>query len=99
MSQSGIGIVVGGEVMEVEDEAMGIGLRLDPSWAAWRAFSSWRCAYRRSFRVWGCGRVGTSDPEERRQVRFLARVSGSDGKGFREDWGLPTVGLRAEELA
>ena len=85
---------------EVEDEeAMGIGLGLDPDWAAWRAFSNWLFAVRRSLRVWGWGRVGASDPEERRRVLFLAWVSGSVGKGFKEDWGLSAGGGGGAELA
>ena len=93
MYVSGMGIVEGAEVVEVEDEeAMGIGLGLAPNWAAWRAFSNWRFALRRSLRVWGWGRAGASDPEERWRVRFLAGGSGPVGKGFREDWGLSAGG-------
>ena len=86
MSASGMRIVEGAEVVDVEDEeAMWMGWGLEARWAAWRAFSNWRCAFRRSLPVWGWGRAGASDPKERRRVRFLARVSGSLGKGFMED--------------
>ena len=97
MSAPAMGMVEGAEVVEVEEEeAMGIGLGLAPNWAALRAFSNWRFALRRSLRVWGSRRVGGSDPQERRRVRFLARVSGSVGMGFREDWGLSAGGGRSE---
>ena len=52
MSASGMGIVEGADVVEVEDEeVIGLGLGLAPKWAAWRAFSNSRFALRRSLRV------------------------------------------------
>ena len=94
------GMVEGAEVVEVEDEeAAGIGLGSGARMAASRAFSSWRCILRHSFRVWGLGRAGASDPEERRRVSFLGRVSDSVGNGFKEERRLSAGGLAAEELA
>ena len=90
MSASGMGMVDGAEVVEVEDmEAAGRGLVSDAKRAAWRALSSWRCTWLRSLRLWDWGRAGASDPEGRRLVRFLHRVSGSVGKVFREPRGYP----------
>ena len=49
-------MVEGAEDVEVEDEeATGIVLGLDPSCAAWPAYSSSHCALRRSFLLWGWG--------------------------------------------
>ena len=52
MSASGMGIVEGADVVEVEDEEVILmGLGLVPKLAAWRAFTNSRFALRRSLPV------------------------------------------------
>ena len=100
MSASGMGIVEGAEVVEVEDEEeIGMGLGLAHKGAVGCVLSNSRFAFRRSLRVWRGGRGCASDPEERRRCRFLAGGAVSAGKGFRDDWGLSAGGGCEAELA